>query len=283
MTRKMVMIGFPQAQNCTNLPSSWRHPESRDDSMSTDYYREIARILESGKFHMALFDDWLAMPDRYGNDHAHTVEYCIRCVKMDPIVVLTTMGTVTEKLGLASTCSTTYYEPFDVRLDGAYCAEPGPQTRPSLPDAFANRGALRFGLERLDDGLCRCDEFGAGSVRPRRLPADACSLEKQCQRVGEHFGFGNARPAAQLSQPAALFVLHFLDEAARGVAGFRQFDGGVGEIATSAIDGNAILRAFEPRLQLRLRIVRIISFDSVPNRVGFGRDTAKIGNDEFVL
>ena len=41
---------------------------------------------------MAFFDDRLAMPDRYGNDHAHTVEYGIRCVKMDPIVVLTTMG-----------------------------------------------------------------------------------------------------------------------------------------------------------------------------------------------
>src|SRR5216683_2288262 len=114
MTRQMVMVGFLQAQNCTNLPSSWRHPQSRDDSMSADYYQEIGRILESGKFHMAFFDDRLAMPDRYGNDHAHTVEYGIRCVKMDPIVVLTAMGMATEKLGLASTCSTTYYEPFDV-------------------------------------------------------------------------------------------------------------------------------------------------------------------------
>ncbi len=114
MTRQMALVGFLQAQNCTNLPSSWRHPESRDDSMSADYYQEIARILEAGKFHMAFFDDRLAMPDRYGNDHAHTVEYGIRCVKMDPIVVLTTMGMVTTKLGLASTCSTTYYEPFDV-------------------------------------------------------------------------------------------------------------------------------------------------------------------------
>src|ERR1700704_4129283 len=114
MTRQMALVGFLQAQNCTNLPSSWRHPESRDDSMSADYYQEIARILEAGKFHMAFFDDRLAMPDRYGNDHAHTVEYGIPCVKMDPIVVLTTMGMVTEKLGLASTCSTTYYEPFDV-------------------------------------------------------------------------------------------------------------------------------------------------------------------------
>lgn len=106
MTRQMVMVGFLQAQNCTNLPSSWRHPLSRDDSMSADYYQEIARILEEGKFHIAFFDDRLAMPDRFGNDHAHTVEYGIRCVKMDPIVVLTTMGMVTTKLGLASTCST---------------------------------------------------------------------------------------------------------------------------------------------------------------------------------
>lgn len=114
MTRQMVLVGFLQAQNCTNLPSSWRHPDSRNDSMSADYYQEIARILEAGKFHMAFFDDRLAMPDRYGNDHAHTVEYGIRCVKMDPLIVLTTMGMVTEKLGLGATCSTTYYEPFDV-------------------------------------------------------------------------------------------------------------------------------------------------------------------------
>jgi len=114
MTRQMVMIGFLQAQNCTNLPASWRHPQSRDDSTSADYYQEIGRILEAGKFHLAFFDDRLAMPDRYGNDHAHAVEYGIRCVKMDPIVVLTAMGMATQKLGLASTCSTTYYEPFDV-------------------------------------------------------------------------------------------------------------------------------------------------------------------------
>ena len=114
MTRQMVMVAFLQAQNCTNLPLSWRHPLSRDDSSSADYYQEIARILEAGKFHIAFFDDRLAMPDRLGNDHAHTVEYGIRCVKMDPIVVLTMMGAVTTKLGLASTASTTYFEPFDV-------------------------------------------------------------------------------------------------------------------------------------------------------------------------
>jgi len=110
----MVMVGFLQAQNCTNLPASWRHPESRSDFLSPDYYREIARILERGKFHLAFFDDRLAMPDRFGGDHAHTVEHGIRCVKLDPIVTLMTMGMATTRLGLGATCSTTYYEPFHV-------------------------------------------------------------------------------------------------------------------------------------------------------------------------
>ena len=114
MARQMVMVGFLQAQNCTNLPASWRHPESRTDFCSPDYYAEIGRVLERGKFHLAFFDDRLAMPDRYGNDHAHTIEYGIRCVKMDPIPVLMAMGAATERLGLGATCSTTYYEPFHV-------------------------------------------------------------------------------------------------------------------------------------------------------------------------
>ena len=112
--RQMPLVAFLQAQNCTNFVGSWRHPEASPDFMTADYYRHIARVLEAGKFHVGFFDDRLAMPDRYGNDHAHTVEYGIRCVKMDPLIVLTTMGMVTTKLGLGSTASTTYFEPFDV-------------------------------------------------------------------------------------------------------------------------------------------------------------------------
>jgi len=114
MPRQMTMVGFLQAQNCTNLPASWRHPESRTDFLNADFYREIARVLEAGKFHLAFFDDRLAMPDRFGNDHTHTVEHGIRCVKLDPLVVLMTMGMSTRHLGLGATCSTTYYEPFHV-------------------------------------------------------------------------------------------------------------------------------------------------------------------------
>lgn len=112
--RQMTLVAFLQAQNCTNFAASWRHPDSRTDSASPDFYQHIGRVLEAGKFHLGFFDDRLAMPDMLGGNHEHTVEGGIRCVKMDPITVLMAMGMATEKLGLGSTYSTTYYEPFHV-------------------------------------------------------------------------------------------------------------------------------------------------------------------------
>lgn len=112
--RQITLIAFLQAQNCTNFVGSWRHPEAAPDFTSAEYYRRIARVLEAGKFHLGFFDDRLAMPDRYGSDHAHTVANGIRCVKMDPVTILTVMGMATERLGLGATYSTSYYEPFHV-------------------------------------------------------------------------------------------------------------------------------------------------------------------------
>ncbi len=112
--RQMILVGFLQAQNCTNIASSWRHPASRADSWSPDFYRHIGRVLEQGKFHLGFFDDRLSMPDMYGRNHAHTVEHGIRCVKLDAVTVLTVMGMASERLGLGATYSTSYYEPFHV-------------------------------------------------------------------------------------------------------------------------------------------------------------------------
>ena len=112
--RQIHFVAFLQAQNCTTIPASWRHPDARTDTYSPEYYQHIARVLEAGKFDIGFFDDRLAMPDMYGSDHAHTVENGIRCVKMDPMACLMTMAAATSRLGLGATYSTTYYEPFHV-------------------------------------------------------------------------------------------------------------------------------------------------------------------------
>ena len=113
-SRQMSLIAFMQAQNCTNYVGSWRHPASMSDFMTPEYYQRIARTLEDGKFDMAFFDDRLAMPDIYGDDHRETVAHGVRCVKMDPSTILMAMAAATTKLGLGATYSTTYYEPFHV-------------------------------------------------------------------------------------------------------------------------------------------------------------------------
>ena len=209
MTRQMALVGFLQAQNCTNLPSSWRHPESRDDSMSADYYQEIARILEAGKFHMAFFDDRLAMPDRYGNDHAHTVEYGIRCVKMDPLIVLTTMGMVTTKLGLGSTCSTTYYEPFDVArrfatLDLMSGGRAGWNVVTSLNDGEAHNMGKDAHLEH-DYRYDRADEFMEVVLGHWDTWEDGALIMDKTERPLRRSGQGEAaRPQGRSSSSRAV-------------------------------------------------------------------------------
>ncbi len=111
--RQMAMVGFLQAQNCTQVASSWRHPEARLDFLTADYFQHIARVLEAGKFHLGFFDDRLAMPE-YGPDHGPIVQNGVRCVKMDPTTILMAMGMAAPRIGLGATYSTTYYEPFHV-------------------------------------------------------------------------------------------------------------------------------------------------------------------------
>lgn len=112
--KQMALIGFVQAQNCSNYVGSWRHPEARQDFLSADYYQHVARTLERGKFHLLFFDDRLAMPDIYGDDHAASIEHGIRVVKMDPIPILANLSAVTRRIGLGGTLSTSYFEPFHI-------------------------------------------------------------------------------------------------------------------------------------------------------------------------
>ena len=99
--RQMVLVGFLQAQNCTTLASSWRHPESRSDFTSAAYYQKIGQVLEEGKFQLAFFDDRLAMPDIYGGNPAEVVANGVRVVKLDPVATLLAMGFGTRRMASA--------------------------------------------------------------------------------------------------------------------------------------------------------------------------------------
>ncbi len=161
--RQMSMIAFLQAQNCSNLPGSWRHPSSMSDFITPDYYQRIGRVLEDGKFHMAFFDDRLAMPDIYTNDHAQTVAHGVRAVKMDPVTIATAMAMATTRLGLGATYSTTYYEPYHVaRVFATLDLMTRGRCAWNVVTSLNNSEALNFGRdEHLEHDLRydRADEF----------------------------------------------------------------------------------------------------------------------------
>ena len=112
--RKMLLVGFLQASNCSNYTGSWRHPDTDPGFMDLEFYQNIAATLERGKFHLAFIDDRLAMPSRYGDSFEEAVENGIRVVKLDLVPIITAMGLATKHLGLGATYSTTYYSPFHV-------------------------------------------------------------------------------------------------------------------------------------------------------------------------
>lgn len=163
MQKQMMLIAFMQAQNCSNYPASWRHPEAMADWGHRAYYERIGRILEYGKFHLAFFDDRLAIPDRYGDDYAATVRHGIRAVKLDPAAVALVMGLATERLGLGLTYSTTYYEPFHVaRVFASLDLLLGGRVAWNVVTSLNNSEAANFGAaQHLDHDLRydRADEF----------------------------------------------------------------------------------------------------------------------------
>jgi FMN-dependent oxidoreductase (nitrilotriacetate monooxygenase family) len=161
--RQMVLVAFLQAQNCSNYPASWRHADTMPDFLTAEYYQRIARILEAGRFHLAFFDDRLAMPDRYGDDFAESLRHGIRVVKMDLIPLLTAMGLATRYLGLGGTYSTTYYEPFHVaRVFSTLDHMVGGRAAWNVVTSLNDSEAANFGREshpEHDERYDRADEF----------------------------------------------------------------------------------------------------------------------------
>ena len=163
--RRMTLIAFLQAQNCSNYPASWRHAAAGPDFMTAEYYQRIGRTLEAGKFDLAFFDDRLAMPDRYGGDHAECIRHGIRVVKMDLVPLMTAMGLATRHLGIGGTYSTTYYEPFHVaRVFATLDHMLGGRAAWNVVTSLNDSEAANFGQEshpEHDARYDRADEFMA--------------------------------------------------------------------------------------------------------------------------
>jgi FMN-dependent oxidoreductase (nitrilotriacetate monooxygenase family) len=100
----------------TGAFGAWRYPSSEQFRfLEADYYQHVARTLERGKFDLIFFADKLAVPGRFPK----SVEDNLRngswgAAHPDPLLLLASIAAKTERIGLATTISTSYQAPFHV-------------------------------------------------------------------------------------------------------------------------------------------------------------------------
>mgnify|MGYP001161249778 FL=1 len=157
--RQMILAGFLQAANCSNYTGSWRHPESDLRFLTPEFYQDIAKTLEKGKFHLAFVDDRLAMPSRYGGSFSDPVKLGIRVVKLDLVPILTAMGLSTTHLGLGATYSTSYYSPYHIaRLFSTLDHMTNGRIAWNIVTSLNDSEAQNFGIEEVLDHDLRYDK-----------------------------------------------------------------------------------------------------------------------------
>src|ERR1700753_1223315 len=112
-SRKMILGAVARGVGCH--VAAWRHPSMTRDRLrrvtSIEHWAEIARIAEAGKLHFVFIADTLAMPSA-GNPallRRQSLDF-----PLEPVTLLSALSTMTSKIGLVGTVSTSFSEPYNV-------------------------------------------------------------------------------------------------------------------------------------------------------------------------
>ena len=113
MSKEIRINAF--AMNCVGhmAPGLWRHPRDRSDRyIDLDYWTELARLLERGKFDGLFLADVLGPYDVYHGRPDAAIHSGIQIPVNDPLLLVSGMAAVTEHLGFGVTCALTYEHPY---------------------------------------------------------------------------------------------------------------------------------------------------------------------------
>jgi long-chain alkane monooxygenase len=103
------------AMNCVGhiAPGLWRHPRDRSDRyIDLNYWTDLARLLERGKFDGLFLADVLGPYDVYQGNADAAIHSGIQIPVNDPLLLVSGMAAVTENLGFGVTCAVTYEHPY---------------------------------------------------------------------------------------------------------------------------------------------------------------------------
>ncbi|KOY83860.1 LLM class flavin-dependent oxidoreductase [Lysinibacillus macroides] len=101
--------------NCVahQSPGLWRHPDDQAwRYKDIEYWVELAKTLEKGRFDGLFIADVIGIYDVYGNDKETTIREATQVPVNDPILLVSAMSHATKHLGFGITCSTTFEHPY---------------------------------------------------------------------------------------------------------------------------------------------------------------------------
>jgi FMN-dependent oxidoreductase (nitrilotriacetate monooxygenase family) len=114
MTKQMILNLFDMAGAMHNSHGLWRHPQNKRHRSYNDlnYWIELGKLLEKGKFDAIFFADVAGVYDVYQNTRDTAIREGVQVPLNDPAFIVPAMAAVTEHLSFAVTVSTTYEHPF---------------------------------------------------------------------------------------------------------------------------------------------------------------------------
>ncbi len=111
----MHLAAFALAGPVSGVHGGWRHPAADTHLLSASYYTQLGQLLEQGRFDMLFLADILAIPRRHGGSLESQLKFgALGALRLDPMTVLALIAGSTRHLGLASTISTSYFDPYTV-------------------------------------------------------------------------------------------------------------------------------------------------------------------------
>ncbi len=97
-------------------PGYWQMPGALPTDMEFAEVAHFAQTAERGLFDMVFFQDSAAVPQSFflPGSTPEIIARASRCVRLEPLTLLAALATVTSRIGLVSTATTTYNDPFNI-------------------------------------------------------------------------------------------------------------------------------------------------------------------------
>lgn len=111
--RRIAFNAFDMTCIMHQSPGLWTHPDDRStDYKKLDYWVDLARLLEKGKFDGLFIADVLGVYDTYQGSPDASIRRAMQIPVHDPLMQVSAMAAATSSLGFGITVSATYEQPY---------------------------------------------------------------------------------------------------------------------------------------------------------------------------